>query len=225
MLATPAVVMPFTQTFAGMSSMNDPVQSPALEIVSRNPDSPGAGTLAKECHSLSGLRLIAVDEPAKGVSPWSKRARTTCEEGRSRRTSTLRSLSQGRATLKVTTDRTATSTGPGDARRVCVQNRARAVQPPKRWIFSKWSWWRERKGGRAVATISARRAVRVQPTAVSRWSSAVRVSATNHAVPASAPPMCSPPKWYTLPSVQRTFSGQLVGADVASRKRRLTTYC
>ncbi|GGY12567.1 hypothetical protein GCM10010384_17350 [Streptomyces djakartensis] len=135
MLATPAVVMPFTHTRSGRSSMKEPVQSPAREMVRRKPDSPGAGTLANECHWLSGLRLIAVEEPANGVSPWSKRASTTCAEGRSRRTSTLRSRSQGRATLKVTTARTPTSTGPGDDSSVCVRNRARAVQPPKRWIF------------------------------------------------------------------------------------------
>ena len=42
MFATPAVVMPLTHTRAGMSSMNDPVQSPAREMVSRNPGRPGA---------------------------------------------------------------------------------------------------------------------------------------------------------------------------------------
>jgi hypothetical protein len=52
-----------------MSSMRDPVQSPAREIVSRNPLRPGAGTLAKECHSSKGFRLTAVDEPANGVTP------------------------------------------------------------------------------------------------------------------------------------------------------------
>ncbi len=35
----------------------------------------------------SGLRLIAVEEPANGVTPWSKRASATCDEGRSMRTS------------------------------------------------------------------------------------------------------------------------------------------
>ncbi len=199
MLATPAVVMPFTQTRDGMSSMNEPVQSPAREIVSRKPDSPGVGTLAKECHSFRGLRLTAVEEPAKGVSPWSKRARTTWDEGRSTRTSTLRSRSQGRATLKVTTDRTVSGTGPGVDSRVCVQKRASAVQPPKRWIFSKWSWWRERKAGRAVATMTARSATRVQLTAVSVMSPPSTVTATvsarNQHAPASAAPTCSPPKW------------------------------
>lgn len=46
--------------------MNEPVQSPAREMVSRKPERPGAGTLAKECHSLSGLRLIAVEEAGEG---------------------------------------------------------------------------------------------------------------------------------------------------------------
>ena len=76
-------------------------------MVSRKPGSPGEGTLAKECHSRSGLRLIAVEEPAKGVTPWSKRASATCEEGRSMRTATRRSRSQGSATLKVTSASTA----------------------------------------------------------------------------------------------------------------------
>ena len=50
-------------------------------------------------------------------------------------------------------------------------------------------------------------------------------SARNQSVPASAPPTCSPPKWYTFASVQRTFSGQVVGARVASQNSRLITYC
>ncbi len=43
MLATPAVVMPLTHTCDGASSMNEPVQSPAREMVSRKPGRPGAG--------------------------------------------------------------------------------------------------------------------------------------------------------------------------------------
>jgi hypothetical protein len=69
MLPTPAVGMPLTHRWAGRSSIKAAVQSPARDMVNRNPLSPGAGTLAKECHSSRGLRLTAVEEPANGVTP------------------------------------------------------------------------------------------------------------------------------------------------------------
>ncbi|MGX1370195.1 hypothetical protein RKD19_005554 [Streptomyces canus] len=47
MLATPAVVMPLTQTFAGRSSMKAPVQSPAREMVSRKPGWAGCGDVGE----------------------------------------------------------------------------------------------------------------------------------------------------------------------------------
>ena len=66
MLATPATGMPFTHTWLGWLSMSDRVQSPARDTMSRKPGLPVDGMLAKECHSSSGLRLMGIDDPAKG---------------------------------------------------------------------------------------------------------------------------------------------------------------
>ena len=68
MLVTPATGMPFTHTWLGWLSMSDRVQSPARDTMSRQPGLPGDGMVAKECHSSSGLRLMGIDDPAKGVT-------------------------------------------------------------------------------------------------------------------------------------------------------------
>ena len=136
--ATPAVVMPLTHTWRGRSSINRPVQSPAREMVSRNPVWPGVGMLANECHSNSGCRLIAVDEPANGVV-WVKRVITACPEGRVCSTATLRSRSQGSAMLSVNS--TSIQNAPlcsrlaprsTDASKVCAQNNSNAAHPANR---------------------------------------------------------------------------------------------
>ena len=49
---------PRTHRCDGGSSMNRDVQSPARETSSRYPDRPGVLTVAKACHSRSGLRLM-----------------------------------------------------------------------------------------------------------------------------------------------------------------------
>jgi hypothetical protein len=61
--------VPRTQTWDGGSSMNRPVQSPAREISTRYPVWPGVVTVAKACHSRSGLRLIPTADANAGVTP------------------------------------------------------------------------------------------------------------------------------------------------------------
>src|SRR5918993_1407449 len=75
--------------------MNSPVQSPARETSSRYPRRPGVVTVAKACHSRSGLRLIPTADATAGVTPWSRCTTAACEESRSTRTGTRRSRSQG----------------------------------------------------------------------------------------------------------------------------------
>jgi hypothetical protein len=69
---------------------------------------PGDGMLAKECHSSSGLRLMGIDDPAKGGHSVVKEVSAACEDGRSTRIYTRRSRSHGRAMLMVTTGRSHT---------------------------------------------------------------------------------------------------------------------
>lgn len=49
--------------------MNRDVQSPARETSSRYPDRPGVLTVAKACHSRSGLRLMPTADTCAGVTP------------------------------------------------------------------------------------------------------------------------------------------------------------
>ena len=61
--------VPRTQTCDGGSSMKRPVQSPAREMSTRYPVRPGVATVAKACHSRSGLRLMPTADANAGVTP------------------------------------------------------------------------------------------------------------------------------------------------------------
>ena len=49
--------------------MKRPVQSPAREISRRYPGLPGVVTVAKACHSRSGLRLMPTPDAYRGRTP------------------------------------------------------------------------------------------------------------------------------------------------------------
>ena len=83
--------------------MNRPVQSPARETSRRKPGRPGVVTVANECHSRNGLRLIPTADANAGLTPWLKCTMTACDEGRSIVMGTRRSRSHGEAMLAVTT--------------------------------------------------------------------------------------------------------------------------
>ena len=126
MFATPAVGMPLTQTCDGASSMNLPVQSPAREIVSRKPGSPGDGHV--------GERVPLAERVAADRGRRAGERRDAVVEPRERdvggRHDQLdrhpRSRSHGSAMLNVTTARTqvcrarpATARCRGPGRTVC----------------------------------------------------------------------------------------------------------
>src|SRR3954471_12238142 len=146
--------VPRTQTCDGGSSMKSPVQSPAREISSRYPVRPGVATVANECHSRSGLRLIPTAEAKAGVTPESNSTIAACAAGGSTLTGTRRSRSHGEATLTVSSASTHTCQAGAARCSVSAQKSPIAVQPPNRCDHSNTLWARLRTAGAAQAQTS-----------------------------------------------------------------------
>lgn len=172
MFATPAVAIPLIQKCVGGLSIIRDVQSPALEIISRNPFSPAFGMFAKECHSNNGSIEIGEYEPGKAGCTSVNRTMMAWSDGFEISTGTLRRYSQGeiietviaKSKYGVTDEKKATSNVCVSGLKsrinttVCVQTSARTLQPMNRWDTSKELWYFVRRVGTASTVITIRRA-------------------------------------------------------------------
>jgi hypothetical protein len=121
--------------------------------------------LAKECHSRSGLALIAFEDPAKGVSAWLKRTATAWFEGLTTSIGTRVRLSLGDAidrvikhSSQIAGNRVRESSASPVIDTVCARNSPSSDHPAKQLISSNRSWdlvWIDPRADRIIATITA----------------------------------------------------------------------
>ena len=199
---------------------------------SRKPGRPGVVTVANECHSRSGLRLIPTAEANAGLTPWSKCTITACEEGRSTVTGTRRSRSHGETMLAVTSASTPTcqpgASAPGGA---SAPRRARLRSSRRSGVRARTRRGRgcARPAPRSHDDDGERDEAPRENFATVVTSAGVAIAtaakAHSHDVPASAAPAWIPPTWCTFETPQRSHSGHDREPRPASPNSALSTLC